>query len=164
MTKVILRYGIIGGLIVAVPWMAFMLTLPADGHFPHSMVLGYTLMLIALSTVFVGVKHYRDQALGGVIGFGKAFLLGLGISLVASLVYVIGWEIDMAYSKFDFIAAYAKMMGGDTPEAKEFVQMYSKPLVRMCFTFIEIFPVGVLVSMVSAGLLRNSRLFPARAP
>lgn len=162
MTKTILRYGILGGLIVAVPWMVYMLTLPANGHMPHSMLLGYTLMLVALSTVFLGIKQYRDQALGGVIGFGKALLLGLGISLVASLVYVLGWEIDMAFSKFDFIAAYAKMMGGDTPEAKQFVEMYSKPLVRMAFTFIEIFPVGVLVSLVSAGLLRNSRFLPAR--
>jgi len=31
-------------------------------------------------------------------------------------------------------------------------------------TFIEIFPVGVLVSLVSAGLLRNSRFLPVRRP
>jgi len=163
MTRTILRYGIIGGLIVAVPWMIYMLTLPADGHMPHSMLLGYTIMLVALSTVFLGIKQYRDRVLGGVIGFGKALLLGLGITLVASLVYVIGWEIDMAFSKFNFTEAYAKMLGGNTPEAKQFVAMYSKPLVRMAFTFIEIFPVGVLVSLVSAGLLRNSRFLPARA-
>jgi hypothetical protein len=30
-------------------------------------------------------------------------------------------------------------------------------------TFVEIFPVGVIVSLVSAGLLRNSRFMPARA-
>lgn len=163
MTKTILRYGILGGLVVAVPWMVYMLTLPADGPMPHSMVLGYTVMLIALSTVFLGIKQYRDQALGGVIGFGKALLLGLGISLVASLVYVIGWEIDTAFSKFNFTEAYAKMLGGDTPEAKQFVAMYSQPLVRMAFTFIEIFPVGMLVSLVSAGLLRNSRFLAARS-
>jgi hypothetical protein len=176
MTPVILRYGIIAGLIVSLPWLVYMLTLPADGHMNHSMLLGYTLMIVALSMVFVGIKQYRDRSPGGTIRFGKALLLGLGISAVASLIYVIGWEICMAFSQYDFIAAYSKMivdgaraqgagpaeMEAATKQAADFATMYRNPLYRMSFTFIEIFPVGILVSLISAALLRNSRLLPAR--
>src|SRR4029079_877081 len=113
MTPVILRYGIIAGLIVSLPWLVYMLTLPADGHMTHSMLLGYTLMIVAFSMVFVGIKQYRDRSLGGAIRFGKALLLGLGISTVASLIYVLSWEICMAFSKYNFIAAYSKFILDD---------------------------------------------------
>ena len=177
MTPVILRYGIFAGLIVSLPWLVYMLTLPADGHMNHSMLLGYTLMIIAFSMVFVGVKQYRDRTQGGAIKFGTAFMLGLGISGVASLIYVIGWEICMAFSKYDFIQAYSKFIVDDArahgaspaqleaaaAQAADFARMYRNPLYRMAFTFIEIFPVGILVSLISAALLRNARLLPARA-
>jgi len=178
MTPVILRYGIIAGLIVSLPWLVYMLTLPADGHMTHSMLLGYTLMIVAFSMVFVGIKQYRDRSLGGAIRFGKALLLGLGISTVASLIYVLSWEICMAFSKYNFIAAYSKFILDDArshgagpaemeqaaTQAADFARMYGNPLYRMAFTFIEIFPVRILVSLVSAALLRNSRLLPARMP
>jgi len=170
MTPVIFRYGIIAGLIVSIPWLVYMLTLPADGHMNHSMLLGYTLMILAFSMVFVGIRQYRDRALGGVIKFGKALLLGLGISAVASLIYVIGWEICMAFSKYNFIEAYSKFILDDArahgagaaemeqaaKQAADFASMYRNPLYRMAFTFIEIFPVGILVSLISAGLLRKA--------
>jgi len=175
MTPVILRYGILAGLIVSLPWLVYMLTLPADGHMSHSMLLGYTLMIIAFSMVFVGIKQYRDRTQGGAIKFGTAFTLGLGISGVASLIYVIGWEICMAFSKYDFIAAYSKFMLDDArargagpaemeqaaAQAADFARMYSNPMYRMALTFLEIFPVGIVVSVISATLLRNSRLLPA---
>jgi hypothetical protein len=44
-----------------------------------------------------------------------------------------------------------------------FKLQYANPMIRMPMTFAEIFPVGLLVSLVSAGLLRNPRFLPARA-
>ncbi|HET9862600.1 MAG TPA: DUF4199 domain-containing protein [Steroidobacteraceae bacterium] len=178
MAPFILRYGIIAGLIVSLPWLVYMLTLPADGHMNHSMLLGYTLMLLAFSMVFVGIRQYRDRALGGTITFGRGVLLGLGISAVAGVIYVIGWEICMAFSKYDFIAAYSKFIldeararGADAAameraaaQAADFARMYRNPIYRMAFTLIEIFPVGLLVTLISAGLLRNRKLLPARSP
>src|SRR3546814_12654255 len=35
-------------------------------------------------------------------------------------------------------------------------------MFRLPMTFVEIFPVGVLVSLVSAAVLRNPRVLPAR--
>jgi hypothetical protein len=79
MKNIVLRNGIIAGLIVGIPMLAYFLSVPADGTLsPHMMVLTYIVMLVALSMVFVGIKQYRDQALGGVIKFGPALLVGWG--------------------------------------------------------------------------------------
>ena len=105
-------------------------------------------------------------------------LAGLGISAVAGVIYVIGWEITLAVTDFAFIDSYstaavesARAKGASAAEIEalaarmdEFRRQYANPLFRMPVTFIEIFPVGVLVSLISAALLRNSRFLPARAP
>jgi len=176
MLPYVIRFGIIAGLLVGIPMIAFMVSLPPDGHGLASMVQTYIVMLVALSMVFVGVKQYRDKALGGVIHFAPALGLGLAISAVAGVFYAIAWEISQVFMSFDFTGVYAKSMvegvrsAGGSPEAiaqaeqraREFVEQYSNPFFRVPMTFLEIFPVGVLVSLVSAALLRNSRLLPAR--
>jgi hypothetical protein len=177
MLKRILSYGTLAGLIVGVPLSA--ITLAGKDRVPsHGMLIGYTIMLVALSTIFVAVKRYRDRALGGVIGFWPAFGLGLGISFVAGLFYVAAWEAAQAITHADFATTYANSLiaqqkaagvGGAalakfTAEMERFKIQYANPLFRLPMTFIEIFPVGVLVSLVAAALLRNRRFLPARAP
>jgi hypothetical protein len=132
-------------------------------------------MLLALTAVFLGIKHYRDKALGGVIRFVPALGVGLGISAVASLFWVVGWEITLA-TGFDFAGAYsesvleaARAEGASAAELEQvaadseaFLRMYRNPLVRVPITFVEMFPIGVLISLIAAALLRNSRFLPAR--
>ncbi|HEY5047500.1 MAG TPA: DUF4199 domain-containing protein, partial [Rhizomicrobium sp.] len=109
MFRKILSYGVVAGLIVGVPLSALVVT--TYGHeLLYSMAIGYAIMLIALSTVFVAVKRHRDVDLGGVIGFWPALGLGLGISFVASVVYVVAWETAVALAHIDFADGYARMM------------------------------------------------------
>lgn len=175
MLPLILFYGVLAGLIVSVPLLWGFLTLEPGEHPPLGMVAGFLVMIVALTSVFLGVKSYRDKVLGGTIRFLPALGVGLAITFVASVMYVLSWEICMAYSSFDFIAFYSSHLAstppGATPEevakaaaqAKEFAENYARPLYRMPWTFIEIFPVGLLVSLISAAILRNSRILPARA-
>jgi len=175
MSRIILIYGVAAGLIVIVP-MSLMLANAEHGSAATSMFAGYLIMLLALSLVFFGVKRRRDRDLGGVIRFVPALLAGLGISAVAGVIYVIGWEITLAVTDFAFIDSYssaaveaARARGASSAdvaavvaEMDEFRRQYANPLFRLPMTFIEIFPVGLLVSLISAALLRNSRFLPAR--
>jgi hypothetical protein len=175
MIRVILVCGTIGGLIVAVPMVWSMLTM-TEAPSGNAAFYGYLSMILGLTAVFLGVKHHRDKALGGVIRFVPALLIGLGISAVASLFWAIGWEISLAYSGFDFAAAYSQSMleaarakGASEAELQQvaasseaFTKMYANPLFRIPITFVEMFPIGALISVVSAALLRNSRFLPAR--
>jgi uncharacterized membrane protein len=157
MLKKILSFGAAAGLLAGVPLFA-LLILNRGAPPAHGMVIGYTLMLIALSLVFVAIKQRRDRDLGGVIRFWPALLLGLAISLVASLVYAAAWKMHLAESKAKGLpeAELAKLAA----EMDEFKRNYANPLFRFPMTMLEILPVGVLVSLVSAGLLRNPRFMP----
>lgn len=175
MLKTMLLFGVAAGVIVAAPMFLLLAVAPGD-PVVSSQYLGYSLILLALSLIFVGVKRFRDTARGGVIKFAPALLMGLGISAVAGVIYVIGWEITLHLTNFRFTDDYARMLldnarakGADAAklarvqaEADAFKAQYANPFFRLPMTFVEIFPVGVLVSLVSAALLRNSRFMPAR--
>ena len=173
MRKYLLTYGILSGaVIISIALLVVTLDLPSHLETPW---FGYLVMLVALSMIFVGVKRYRDVECGGVIAFGRAFGLGLGIALVAALIYILVWEVFLAVSGIDFMADYTastieQMRQAGKPAAEiaateremgEFAKSYKNPLVRIPITFVEIFPVGLIVALVSAALLRNPRLLPA---
>jgi len=136
---------------------------------------GYLVMLLALSLIFVGIKRYRDEELGGVIRFGTAFGLGIGITIVASLIYVAAWEVNLAINDDDFIEGYVSSaiaeleaegvrgeeLQAEIEEMTRLQERYANPLFRLPITFMEIFPVGLLITLASAGLLRDPDLLPA---
>ena len=176
MMRTILKYGVIAGVVVGV--LGF-ITFGAFGGLPplkYGMVIGYTTMLIALSAIFVGIKRHRDVDRDGVIGFWPALGIGLGISFIAGVFYVVSWEAVQVATNLDFADAYSKAIiaqekaRGARPEVlarlaaemDRFKVQYADPLFRLPMTFAEILPVGVLVSLVSAALLRNSRFLPSR--
>lgn len=175
MFRLILAFGLAAGLIAILP-MSYMVA-GSSSPAAHSMVAGYAVMLLALSLVFVGVKRYRDRMLGGAIRFLPALGVGLAISAVAGIVYAIGWEITLAITDYAFVDDYAaaaleakRASGASAAEIAKlsadmaaFKAQYMNPAFRLPMTFAEIFPVGLLVSLVAAALLRNSRFLPARA-
>ena len=176
MLRTILTYGAIAGLIAGGGLSAVIIAFNHQSlPYGLNMAIGYLIMLVALSMIFVAVKRRREE-LGGVIRFWPAFGMGLGISFVAALFYVVAWEVVQATIVQDFAGSYAesviaaqKAKGADaaalaklTAELEAFKLQYADPLFRLPMTFSEIFPVGVLVSLVSALVLRNPRVLPAR--
>ncbi|MFK7843594.1 MAG: DUF4199 domain-containing protein [Sphingorhabdus sp.] len=176
MQKIALTYGVLSGTIVI---LSMLLGIVASGgeSFWSSEVFGYLIMLIALSMIFVGIKKYRDQELGGMIKFLPALGLGVAISAIAGVIYVFVWEIYLISSDYAFINDYtasliekAKSEGASgaalekvISEMQQLVEDYAKPWIRWPMTFLEIFPVGLLISLISAALLRNARFLPANS-
>ncbi|MBN8812279.1 MULTISPECIES: DUF4199 domain-containing protein [unclassified Sphingomonas] len=172
MLRTALAYGAIGGLIAG--GLLSIVVLNFEGAVDqYGMAIGYLIMLIGLSTIFIAIKRQRDVTQGGVIRFLPAFGLGLGISLVAGIVYTLCWDaalhmigIDAFVDKFAGGALQGKTgaeLASAKAELESFRATYHNPFLRLPITFSEIFPVGAIVSLVSAGLLRNSRFLPARA-
>lgn len=171
MQRIILVYGAIAGLVIIGSIILTMMFTDGVHTSSASMWLGYLVMLIALSSIFVAIKRYRDRQLGGVIRFGTATLLGLGIALVAGVVYVAVWEVYLVMTDYAFINTYvegiiaarqAEGMSGAELDAlvanmETLRRQYANPWFRLPMTFVEIFPVGLLVTLVSAAILRNSK-------
>ncbi len=172
------RYALIYGGIIGVVVIAFMVaTMFALGFDNPSTaeLAGYVVMIAVLTLVFIGIKRFRDVELGGVISFGKAAGVGIGIAAVAGVFYVIAWEAFLQVSEFDFMAAYSQGLIADInaqnisdaekaaqiAELQEQMEMYGNPLFRLPITFIEIFPVGLVVALISALVLKNPKVLPA---
>ena len=134
-----------------------------------SVWLGFLVMFIALSVIFVAVKQQRDEHNGGVITFKQALTTGISIAAIATLAYILVWEFYLHKTDFKFFQVYnesiimAKKAEGATEaeieevksELAKFEQNYSNPVYRLLMTALEIFLVGLLNSLVSAGVLRN---------
>jgi len=175
MVRIALIYGAIAGAITIGVMVAGLVFSGGEGAMASRFV-GYLIMIVALSMIFIGIKRYRDRDLGGVIKFGPAFGLGLAIAAVAGVIYAAGWEAYLASSDYAFIHDYTagliekKREAGVAGEALDkfvadmeaMVKNYGNPLYRMPMTFMEIFPVGLIVALISAALLRNPKVLPAR--
>lgn len=176
MARIILTFGIISGLIVSL-LMVLGMTLLAGPDGVGSEAVGYLTMLLALAFIFVAIKRHRDVDLGGAIRFWPAFATGLGVAAIAGLFYVITWEIYFQMTDGAFMDAYvagqieARRESGATAgelaaletNLRNSMALYTHWWFRMPVTFTEIFPVGVLVSLVSAAILRNPGVLPRRA-
>ncbi|MCW5911533.1 MAG: DUF4199 domain-containing protein [Cyclobacteriaceae bacterium] len=177
MKKITLIYGLIAGTIVAA--MMF-ITIPMYKNgtlsFDHGELVGYTTMVIALSMVFFGIKSYRDNQAKGVISFGAGFKVGILITLVASVMYGLAWEVSYHSIGDEFMkkmnehqinemkaeSATEQELEKAIKQWESFGELYKNPLFRFAFTmFVEIFPVGLVISLISAGLLRKKEFLPS---
>jgi Protein of unknown function (DUF4199) len=166
MQRIVLTFGLVGGAVIAV-MMALTLPFQDQIGFDRGVVVGYTTMVLAFLMVYFGVRSYRDTAAGGTLTFGRAFRVGLLISLVITVCYVVTWQVMYYGFMPDFLdkyTAYAleKARLGGASEAQlaqqakdlaEFAVMYRNPLVNIAYTFLEPLPVGLVFTLVTAGVL-----------
>ncbi|HKG90286.1 MAG TPA: DUF4199 domain-containing protein [Gemmatimonadaceae bacterium] len=170
MRRIVLTFGLIAGAILSL--MMLVSTALADqigfGK-AFSAIGGFTTMVLSFLLVYFGIRTFRDTMTDGTIGFGKAFGVGLLITLVACVCYVATWEVIYYWLMPDFLERYAahalataRASGATEAElaaqARELARhrtMYANPLVNVAFAFIEPLPVGIVMTAVSAWLLRR---------
>lgn len=168
MKKTVLTFGIISGAMMAAMMFA---TLPFVDRigFDKGAIVGYTTMILAFMLVFFGIRSYRENVGHGHITFGRAFAVGILITFVACIGYVIAWEILYFNFMPDFLDKYAayvidkakasgasqQMIDAKVQEMNAFKSMYNNPLLNVLMTFTEPFPVGLIVTLVSAAILRK---------
>jgi hypothetical protein len=132
-------------------------------------ILGYTSIVLSFLLVYFGVRSYRDNIGGGEITFLKAFGVGIAITVISCCFYVATWEIIYYNFMPDFFDKYgahavekmraagasAAAIQAKTAEMQKYKEMYANPLINAAMTFIEPFPVGLLITLISAGVLRR---------
>jgi hypothetical protein len=176
--KYALIYGLLSGFVVCAVLVAGLAMGGHDSGIFGTLWFGYLVMLVAMTFIFVGVKRYRDVERGGVIKFLPAFGMGLAIAVCAGIAYACVWEIYLASTGYrfmdEYIASIVRHRQAEGASAAEIARIsadmesmrvsYANPLFRIPMTFLEIFPVGLLVALISAALLRNPRLLPDTMP
>jgi hypothetical protein len=165
--KIALKYGSISGLLIVSTWYIGYYLSGEKADFEGSEIVGYTIMLLALSAIFMGVKSIRDEK--GSLSFKEGFLNGMGITLVASFIYVISWMIYVPSFAPDFADKYgdsqielvqekeisAEEKEQEIDEIKSWIETYKQPHVMAAMTFAEIFPMGLLITLISALILKR---------
>ena len=177
MTKIVLIFGLISGAIAGGLMWLLVTFVKSDGvDFDNAVFVGYATMIIALSMVFFGIKSYRDNH-GGRITFVKGLQVGILISLISAVCYAACWEIYYPSVGQEFMEKYTayhldKMRAEGASEVEieqartegqQFTEMYKNFFVRFAFSLMEIVPVGIVVTLISAALLRRRELLPAEA-
>jgi hypothetical protein len=166
MRKTILTFGLISG---AISSLMIVATTSVGIGFDKGPVIGYTSIVLSFLLVFFGIRSYRDNIGNGQITFLKAFAVGISITLISCICYVVTWEV-MYYNVFpDFWDKYAAYMAeklrasGASSAAiqtrlqhvAKYKEMYRNPLLNAALTFIEPFPIGLVITLISAAVLRR---------
>ena len=168
MKKTILIYGFLSGLVIAIMMTPTTIFAPQIG-FDRGVIIGYTTIILSMSFIFFGIKSYRDRVGNGSISFGRAFLIGLSIAVISSACYVIAWLIIYYNFTPDFMDQYAnhiiekmktagatqEAISQKTEEMKKMGEMMHNPFMNAAMTFTEPFPVGLVIALISAFILRR---------
>jgi len=170
MKSIVIKYGLIGGVIVSVFMSINMFNMDFEStDMDMAEIIGYAGIFIALTSIFFGIKKVRDDQYNGVISFGKAFKVGFLIALIASTLYVLTWMVlsDLYFPDFGdqyFNAEVEKLRASglgeqeletQIQEMRSFMDMYQNPLVKFFMTYIEILPPGILLSLIFAAVLKK---------
>jgi hypothetical protein len=178
MKKTVLTFGLISGALSSLMMVATVPFLHNIG-FNKGLVIGYTAIVLSFLLVFFGIRSYRDNVGSGQITFSKAFAVGISITLISCIFYVVTWEI--LYFNFlpDFMDKYgahlmeklkasgasAAAMQAQLEQIRKYKEMEDNPLLNAAMTFIEPFPIGLAITLVSAAVLRRKpQSQPAQSP
>jgi hypothetical protein len=173
MKKTVWTFGLISGAVISA---MMLLTLPFEGRigYDNALVVGYTTMVAAFLLVFFGIKSYRDNVAGGEIGFWRALAIGALITVISSACYTLTWEA-VFFGRPDFAARFMAFQTDHIREtaaneadarkrladAQHFAELYMNPAYNSALTFLEPLPVGLVIALVSAGILSRKRRGPA---
>jgi len=169
MKRNVIVFGLISGLIISAIMGTLMAIYKNNPDLEGSMMVGYAAMIVAFSFVFIGTKNYRDKYNSGFITFGKAFRLGLYITLIASTMYVIMWVIEYYLFMPDFMDKYSEHIikglhesGASQAdidqkmlEMGKYKEMYKNPVFVVLLTYAEILPIGILITLISSFILKR---------
>lgn len=176
MKKTVLTFGLLSG---AVSSVMMLVTTPfwESIGFDRAEIVGYTTIIASFLLVFFGIRSYRERV-GGSLTFTRGFAVGILITLVSSTCYVATWQLVARRFAPDFIDKYQAHLidkakaAGATPaeldekarEMAQFKEWYANPFLNVAFTFLEPFPIGLAVTLISAAVLRRKETAPKGAP
>lgn len=171
MKNIIIKYGVISGTIATLFMITSTLLHNDNPNFKNGEIIGYSGMLIAFIFIFVAVKNYRDKENSGVISFGEAFKIGLFITLIASTFYVATWLIEYYFFMPDFMDKLIRStienlkaqglspieIAAKSKEMEMYREWYKNPILVILMSYMEILPVGLLVTLISSLILKRKK-------
>jgi len=169
MNKTILTYGLLSGAVAAVLMTGTAIYFKNSMDTSNGTLFGYAGILLSMLFVYFGTRAYRDQKTPAGLSFGEAFKVAILITVISCICYVVAWLIvyqtlmpdfmdkfiEQTLAKLKESGASETQISQEAAKMEEMKVMYRNPLFRAAITFLEPFPVGLLVSLVSSFVLRR---------
>lgn len=165
MRKIIWIYGIIIGAALSTDVIIMMNMVVNNKHYTGNDIVGYAALIAMFSIIFFGILKYRNSYSNGAITFGKAFKIGALIAFIGSSMYVL---FGLGYYYLfvpEFLDAYIHAvlnnctspedLATKTEQMATFKEMYKNPLFAILISYMEVLPVGLVVTLVSALILKK---------
>ncbi|HEY0262128.1 MAG TPA: DUF4199 domain-containing protein, partial [Chitinophagales bacterium] len=167
--KYVLTYGLLLGALLSASMIYMVYKCYSAEGFAGNEILGYIFIFVGHLAVFFGAFQYRNKELGGFISFGEAFKVAALIAFVASTIYVITWLFCYYFFVPDFMEKYApiaiqkaqqegKDVAAVAKEMAQFKEWYKNPIFIVLLTYMEVLPIGLVVALVSALILKKKKL------
>jgi hypothetical protein len=166
MKRNVLIFGLVLGTILCANMLYMVNICYNNPEFESNDILGYTVMLVVFSMTFFGIRNYRNKELNGIISFGRAFKTGALIAFAGSTMYVATWIFCYYLFVPDYLDKYTEHVliqtareGSDVnakaKEMADFKEMYKSPLMVILITYMEVFPIGLIVALISSLVLKK---------
>lgn len=160
--KIIAGYSLVGSVFISAAMLLSMKFLGDEGlSYNTGEILGYITLLLGFMAIYLALKRLRDEHYNGHMGFWKAFGNGMLMVGIVSLVYAIVWIAFVNYQGEEFLLSFFEAALENEPSAEVREEMranfefYKMPAFQFIMALVEILPVGILVSLVSAFLLNR---------
>lgn len=162
-----LRYGLIGGVVLCVPMFGPMLLFGLQPEWMRlGEIIGYTSMVLCMSATWFAMRH--EQQRRGALGFSRLFGVGVGVSAVAGLLFGLVTMLFYALAGdalpealIEYYQAQARAPGVSPEDsARQLAEIESmRPFffneaLQGAVMFATVFVIGVVVSVVAALQLR----------
>lgn len=166
MKKNILIFGLIIGTILCINMIIMINMMYNDPDFKGNDIVGYTVMVVTFSLIYFGIRKYRNKYLDSFISFGKAFKIGALVAFVGATIYVIVWLFYYYLFAPDFMDVYTVYILENTAESDlqaktvemaNFKEMSKNPLFVILITYSEVLPIGLVVALISALMLKKKQ-------
>jgi uncharacterized membrane protein (UPF0136 family) len=168
MRKTVIVFGLLSGAVSSGMMLASLPLLERVG-FDHTEILGYATIVASFLLVFFGIRSYRERVAGGSLTFGRAFTVGLLITLVSCVCYVATWQLIYFKLSTGFSEKYStyyiekvrasgasqEQVDATAKQMEEFKVLYDNPIYNPGLTLLEPLPIGLAVTLVSAATLRR---------
>ncbi len=169
MKKTVLKFGLYGAITIC---LLFVLAMSLGDGLDYSAqeIIGYSSMIISLSFVFFGIKHFRDKQNNGLISFGQALKIGLLISLLTALAFGI---LDTIYTQFvnpdfatEYYTNYIEQLKETVPAdeldeaiatAESQKELFSNPIMAFLLMAFTVFVIGFIISLLSSLVLQRKQ-------
>ncbi|MGB2866903.1 MAG: DUF4199 domain-containing protein [Bacteroidota bacterium] len=174
MKSFVFKFGFISGAISAALMFLTFVLLRGPWLFENGQFVGYGGMVLSFAIIFVGVRSYREQTGEGSVSFGKAFQVGLLMALISCCCYTVAWLFINHFLYPNFADDYTqhemnRLRQSGAAEAvlqqkmkmmEEYKSLTANPFMNALITFTEPLPVGFIVALISAAILRKKPAKP----